>query len=189
MSLEQAIAELTAAVKENTAVHRDFAEIAKQASGKKAPAKAAAKAEEPAEQEAPAEEKAEEKKPAAKPAAKKPAAEKPAAKKEAAEPEISGDVSWDDLKGVCKAFMRGDDEETRELAKKRMRAAFDHLGIDGLPEIEDKDEERARLAAYVAYWNAGQKVVFERVDEAVAELADAGDGDTDEGEDDDGLGL
>lgn len=176
MSIEAAIAELTAAVKENTAAHTKLAEVAAAAAG----GKAAAPAKEETKDEAPAEEK---KAPAKKAPAKKPAAKKPATK-QAEPPELEGSVSAADLKKAAAAFLDGDDEEARDANKQKFIAALNHLGAAKLGEV-DSDEDRARLAGYIAYWNEGLEVDFEAVDEIVSA---AGGEDEDEGEDDDILG-
>ncbi|AIT13314.1 hypothetical protein DSS3P1_79 [Ruegeria phage DSS3-P1] len=180
MSIEAALAELTAAVKENTAAHAKLAEVAAAAAG----GKAAAPAKAPAKDEAPAEEKKPAAKAAAKPAAKA-AAKKPAAKK-VEPPELAGSVTHTEIAKIGAAFLKGDDEEARDAAKSNFIAGLQHIGAAKLGEI-DSDEDRARLAGYIAYWTAGLEVDFEAIDEIVLAAGGDDEGSDDEGSDDDDI--
>lgn len=182
MSLETAIAELTAAVRENTAAHTKLAEVAiatrkgsapdvaeEPKAEKKAAPKAAPKSAPKADPEEPKTEKE---------------APKKAAPKKAAPPKIAAEVSDDEIKVMARNYMSGDDEDEREAKKANVSAAFNHLGVKKLSEIEE-DADRARLAGYIAYWAAGLKVDFEEIDGLVEAAGDddAGDGDGDDGDD------
>lgn len=170
MSIEAALAELTAAVKANTEAHEKLAQVAKAAQGSKpaaakkpAPEKAA-----PAEdttEEAPAEEP--KKAPAKKAPAKKAAAKKPDA------PTLSATVEMDDFKNAARAFMSPDDEEQRDKNKANFAAALNHLGAASLSKVDGED--LPKLAGYVAYWATGLEVDFDEIDEKIAELSDGGD--------------
>lgn len=187
MSIEQALAELTEAVKENTTVQSKIVELAESAAKargnteepKKPAARSTAKAkaapkEEPKEEpkdEAPAEEK---------PAAKKPAtrARKPAAKKTKTH-EVRVGISVDDVRDLARkhASNDGGDKEERERLKGLMSSAFDHLGVSKLSDMDD--EERVKFAHYLDHWieDSQQTLDFEALDEAVlAAVEAAGDG-------------
>ena len=171
MSLEAQMAELTAALKDNTAAHTALANVAKAATAKvtaAAPAKDA-EAEKPAPKtaEKPAPKTAE--KPAEKAAPK--VAPKAAPKKKA-EPILVPTMNVDDLRTKARAYLEGDDAAVRDAKKANLSAAFDHLGVAKLGEIES-DEDRARLAAYLDYWAADLEVDFEALDEKVVALQEA----------------
>jgi hypothetical protein len=82
-------------------------------------------------------------------------------------------VSAADLKKAAAAYLNGDDEEARDAAKKNFIGALAHIGAKKLGEV-DSDEDRARLAGYVAYWTAGLDVDFEAIDEIVAAAGEGG---------------
>lgn len=184
MSIEQALAELTAAVKENTTVQSKIVELAESAAKargnteepKKPATRTAAKAkaapkEEPKEEPAAEEEK---------PAPKKPAtrARKPAAKK-AKEHEVRVGISVDDVRDLARkhASNDGGDKEERERLKGLMSSAFDHLGVSKLSDMDD--EERVKFAHYLDHWidDSQQTLDFEALDEKVlAAVEAAGDG-------------
>lgn len=192
MSLEAQLAELTAAVKENTEAQMKLAAAATAAvSPRKAdatpgtakPAEKEETPETPEEDDAEAKKKAaaeKRKETAAKKKAEKEAAEKKAAAEKAAEkseteaPELSATVEMDDFKKQARAFMSPDDEEERDANKEKFAAALKHLGAGSLSKVDDDD--LPRLAGYVTYWQAGLDVDFEAVDEIVAGLSDEGDG-------------
>jgi len=172
MSIEAALAELTSAVKENTAIHREFAEIARKAATGKSTGEAASdKAAEEAAAKAEAEKKAEaaEKRKAA--AAKKKAEQEAAkaAEAEADENEASGDfevvkeISPVDLRALAKEFMSADDEDERDANKANFAAALKHLGAAKLSEVSD-DEDRAKLATYIKAWIADPKAKLSAID-------------------------
>jgi len=181
MSLEEELRANTEALKENTAAHLKLAEVAMaaagQGGGKAAPAEKPVP--EKDEDEAPKETAAEKKKRLAAEkaaAAKAEAAKKPAAK---SAPELETEVDAADLKKAAAAFLGSDDEKVRNANKKNFMAALDHLGASKLTDV-DTDEDRARLAGYIAYWEAGLKVDFEAIDEIIAGGGSDGE---DEGED------
>ncbi len=191
MSLEAAIAELTAAVKENTEAHAKLAEVAKATQqAKAAPKKAAPEAEKP-EAEKPEAEKPEAEKPEAeKPAPKKAAAKPKAAPKKAAAkpkaPTLSATVDRDEFKNAARAFMSAEDEETRDKNKANFAAALNHLGASKLTDVDDED--LPRLAGYIAYWSAGLEVDFEEIDALLADMSsDEDDRASDEEADDEML--
>ena len=195
MSLEAAIAELTAAVRENTAAHNKLAEVAKAATGKtttEAPKPAPeTKAEEPSEdkeaqKKAAAEKKAASEKRKAEKEAKEKAEAEAAAKADAAAdeaddeatdlPEIVASVDSAGALAAASAFLNPKDASKRDENKANMQAAFAHLGVTRLGGLES-DEDRARFVAYLAYWTAGLSVDFEEVDERLASLDGATDAD------------
>lgn len=187
MSIEAALAELTAAVKENTAVHREFAEIArKAATGKSSGEAAADTAADEAAAKAEAEKKAEaaEKKKAA--AAKKKAEEEAAKKAAEAEAEAEEDeaedeteaeaeiADWEvvteisevDLRALAKEFMSADDEDERDANKANFVAALKHIGAKQLSQVSD-DEDRAKLATYIKAWQADPKAKLRDIDSKI----------------------
>ena len=163
MSLEAAIAELTAAVRENTEAHTKLAAVAVAAAK-------SGKAEKPAAEVTGSEEPKAEKPKAEKPKAEKPKAEKPAAKPKA-KPPVQVDVDQAATPGIAVAFLSTDDEADRDARKAKMRSALDHLGAKKASEI-DNDEDCVKFATYVAYWTAGHEVDFEEIDALVAEALD-----------------
>ncbi len=172
MSLEAAIAELTAAVRENTEAHAKLAAVAVAASkaGKDKPAAEVTGSEEPKAEKPKAE----------KPKAERPKAEKPKAEKPKAKPEVQTDVDEAAIPGIAVGFLGTDDESVREDRKAKMRSALDHLGFKKASEI-DNDEDRVKFATYVAYWSAGHEVDFEEIDALVAEaVGDSGSEDDDD---------
>jgi hypothetical protein len=196
MSIEAALAELTAAVKENTAAHTKLAEVAQAAqkggtTAKASPAKASttkastAKASEDTEAEeneaeAPEEKPAPKKAPAKKAPAKKAPAKKAPAKPKA--PTLSAEVDRDEFKNTARAFMSPDDEDTRDANKEKFASALAHLGAKKLTEVDDED--LAKLAGYIAYWNAGLDVDFEEIDGLIAEAAEASSEESEDDSDD-----
>ncbi|MEP2533502.1 hypothetical protein [Shimia sp.] len=173
MSLEQALAELTEAVKENTAQHAAFAEVAKKvATGKSSGEKAADTAESDAEK-AKADAAAKKKADAAakrKAAAAKKKAEAEAKAQEESEADVVTEISVVDLRALAKEFMSSDEAEERDAAKARFGSALEHLGAEKLSEV-DTDEDRAKLATYIKAWQAGEEdddsAFFEALDEKV----------------------
>ena len=177
MSLEQQIADLTAAVKENTAAHAKLAEVAAAAAStkpveEKAPAKKTTAAKKTEESEDAAEEKT---------TTKKAPAKKTTAKK-TEKPELAKSVTAAKLKTAAGGYLKGDDEEARDAAKTNFKAALDHLGATSLSGV-DNNTDRAKLAGYIAYWQADLEVDFEEIDALIE-----GDGEGDGDEDDDLLG-
>lgn len=192
MSLESAIQELTAAVKENTAAHLQLADVAKAASTGAKPSETKKEAQTPAKDETD-EDEAEAQKKAAAAERRKKAAEKKKAEAEAAAaaeaeaeaeaegdddllggdddlPEVQAEASVAEIKKAAGAFLDEDDENFRDDNKAKVISAFKHLGVSKLGGLTDA-EDRAKLLAYIAYWNAGLEVNFEDVDERVIEAA------------------
>ncbi len=172
MSLEAAIAELTAAVRENTEVHAKFAEIARTASKSAQPKKAV-------DDEASEEAKAEKSEPQKKAASKKAAAKKNGTARKRKPVAVRGAVDESAIRQIARAYLDGEDEDEREAKKKNVSAAFEHLGVKKLSDLED-DTERAKLAAYIAHWEAGANLGFDAIDDLVAEAAGDDDEDMDE---------
>ena len=168
MSLEEALRENTEALKANTAAHEKLGAIATAAQGGEA------------ETEATEEKKA----PAKKAPAKKAPAKKPAAKK-AEPPELKSSVTAAAIKKAAGAYLGVAEGAERDAHKANVVAAFAHLGVEKLGEI-DNNEDRAKLAGYIAYWDAGLEVDFEAIDEIVAGDGD-GDGEEEGGDDGDDL--
>lgn len=174
MSLEQQLAELTEAVKENTAVHREFAEIARKASTGKSSGTAAKKAAETDSDEDEKAAAAEAKKKADAAAKRKAAAAKKKAEAEKAkeaesddiEAEIVTEISDVDLRALAKDFMSTDDEDERDANKEKFASALKHLGAGKLSEVSD-DEDRSKLATYIKYWQAGETFKFRDLDEKI----------------------
>ena len=189
MSIEEALAANTAALIENTAAHAKLAEVAMAASGGKAaaPSKASEKAESTEEEEAPKETAAEKKKRLAAEKKKKDAAaaaEKKAQAAKAEKPELVAEMPAAALHKIAAAFMSDDlDEELRDANKANFVGGLAHLGAKKFSELAD-DSERARLAAYIGYWQAGLDVDFNEIDGLIEALGD-GEG---EGDDDDPMG-
>lgn len=181
-SLEQALAENTAALIENTAAHLQLAKVAG-ASMKSGTTATASTAVEPTDEKpatgtaAAAAKKAAAEALAAKKAAtaEAAAAKKAAGSKKPKVPELEAEVSEADLRTACRAYLNTDDEEEREAHKANVTSAFAHLGVKVLTEIEA--EGRAQLAGYVAYWAAGLEVVFEDIDALLADAPDEADDD------------
>jgi hypothetical protein len=169
MSLEDLLKLNTEALDRNTAAHDNLAKVAVAASGSKAAAP---------KDETPAEPTAAEKKKAA--AAKGAATKKAAAEKKAKEaPDLVATATVDEARTAAKAYLGSGDEEFRETAKANAGAAFKHIGVKNLGEMED-GEDAGKFLNYVNNWAAGHEVNFEEIDEAMSEL---------EGDDgDDGLG-
>ena len=172
MSLEAAIAELTAAVRENTEVHARFAEIARTAAKSAQPGKTVG-------DEAPEEAKAAKTGPQKKAAPKKAAAKKSGTARKRKPVSISGAVDESAIRQIARAYLDGEDEDEREAKKKNVSAAFEHLGVKKLSDLED-DTERAKLAAYIAHWEAGADLSFDAIDDLVAEAAGDDDENMDE---------
>lgn len=189
MSLEAAIQELTAAIKDNTAAHTNLADVAKAAAGSSKPAET--KKAEPDTTDDDGEDDAEAKKKAAAAERRKKAAEKKAAEAKAEEeaakkkeaeaeeeddllggddelPEVQSEATVAEVKASAGKFLDSDDENFRDDNKSKVIAAFKHLGVSKLGGLTDA-EDRAKLVGYIAYWNAGLEVNFEEVDERVAE--------------------
>ena len=180
MSLEEALAANTAALIANTEAHANLAAVATAATGGKAttkPTKEESK-EEPEEQdEAPKETAAEKKKRLA--AEKKAAAaKKAAADKKKEKPELEAEVTGAELHKIASAYLKGDDEETRDTNKENFVGGLAHIGAGKLGEIES-DTDRARLAAYIQYWTAGLDVDFDEIDALVEAAGGDGEGDDD----------
>ncbi len=178
MSIEEALAANTAALIENTAAHSKLAEVAMAAAGGKAASGKPAKEETSSEEEETKETAAEKKKrlAAEKAAATKKAAadKKAAATKEA--PELVAEMPAAALHKIAAAFMSDDlDEADRDANKANFVGGLAHLGAKKFSELAD-DAERARLAAYIGYWQAGLDVDFEEID-ALVEALGAGDDD------------
>ena len=159
MSIEEALAANTAALIENTAAHAKLAEVATAAASGK-PATSGAK-DKPADDETPKETAAEKK--------KRLAAEKKAkeAETETEAPKLAASVTAAALKKAAGAFLQSDDEEERDANKANFIGALSHLGAKKLGDV-DSGEDRARLAGYIAYWNAGLDVDFEAIDGLLA---------------------
>lgn len=172
MSIEKALADLTAAVQANTEAHQKLEKAAIASMKQKA---AAAKA--PADDD-------EDDEPAPKPAARKTAA-KPAAEKKApakkpasrakkpAEPKLSATVERDEVSNAARNWMDTDDEAVRDERKAQFKAALNHLGAKKMGDVDDDD--LPRLMAYIAYWSADLEVDFEALDEKIAEMAEDDD--------------
>ena len=166
MSIETLIAELTTAIKDNTAAHAKLAEVATAAARGKATttAKEEPKEEPKEEAETPAAKKkrlAAEKKKAEAEAEKKDEAE--AEKGEAEKPELAESVTHDELHKLAGKFLASDDADVRDNAKSNFVGALAHLGAKKLTELED-DAQRARVAGYITYWMAGLEVDFDEID-------------------------
>lgn len=163
MSLEEALRANTVALEANTAAHLKLAEVAVAA----ATGKSSAGSTKPAPTETTESEESEE---TAAQKKKRLAAEKAAAAKKAAAaepPELETSVTGDEIKKIAGAFLASDDEKVRDANKANFISALSHLGAKKLGDVET-DEDRARLAGYIAYWTAGLKVDFEAIDEIVA---------------------
>lgn len=171
MALEDAIRELTAAVKENTEAHAALSRVASAAAGGKKAEKPEPKEDEKSEDESAEDEAAKKKAAAAEKrratAAKKKAEE--AAKKKAAAPEAT--VSPEEFSKIVKGFLSGDDveEDQREENKSRIRGAMDHLGLTALKDVND-DVTRAKIAAYIGVWSIGEDADFDEIDAKIDEL-------------------
>lgn len=166
MSIEAALEALTKALEANTAaiMGGDTKAPPKPRGGRK-PAQTAEDKKAAAEKS----EEAEKPKTTRKPRAKKPEIPAPIT-------EIDGP----DLRKHAAAYMGSDDEDEREAAKANLSAALKHLGVKKLPELDDDD--RPKVATYLAYWAQGLEVDFEELDELVAAASDSGG---DDGDDDD----
>lgn len=174
MSLEEALRANTEALKENTAAHKALADVAvAAASSKSAPAEKATEEKAPEEKAPPKETAAQKKKRLA--AEKKAKAEAEAAAKKAEEPELETDVEFADLQKVCAALLDEDREDYRDEHKANFIGALKHLGAKKLTDVDEDDY--ARLAGYVAYWEAGLDVDFEAIDEKLVEAAGGEDDD------------
>lgn len=187
MSIEAALAELTAAVKANTEAHEKLAQVAMTAQQNKAANNSTAEKsdakDEPEAKEA--EKPAEEKKSTKRTSTKRTSTKKSTAKK-AEEPKLSASVDREELTNQARAFMSSDDEEKRDEAKEKFKSALDHLGAKKMSDVEEDDIPR--LAGYISYWQAGLDVDFEAIDEKIAELADADEGGENGDSDEDMLG-
>lgn len=178
MSIEEALAANTAALIENTAAHARLADVAVAASGGKPAADKPAdkpKAETPKDDgEKPETAAAKKKRLAAEKKAKEAAA---AAEAEAAEeeapgeaPELVAEVTAADLHTQASAFMSKElDAEVLDANKANFVGGLAHLGAKKFSELSD-DSERARLSAYIGYWEAGLDVDFTAIDEAIEAL-------------------
>jgi hypothetical protein len=176
MGIEELLAANTAALEANTAAHAKLAEVAMAAAG--SATGGTTSAETPAatkEKEAPAKETAAAKKKRLA-AEKKAEAEAEAKAKAAVKPEISSSVSAADLKKAAAGFLKGDDEEARDLAKQNFIGALEHLGCGKSLSSVEEPADRAKLAGYIAYWQAGLDVDFDEID---AIIDSAGDGEED----------
>ncbi len=187
MSIEKALADLTEAVKANTEVQAKIVELAeaaknrgaetapKQAAPKKTTRAAAAKKAEPKAEEEPKADDSDE------PEAK-PAPTKTTRSKKPKTPEVRVGISVDDLRDLARkhASNDGGDKEERERLKGLMAAAFDHLGVSKLSDMDD--EERGKFAHYLDYWieDNKQTLDFEALDEAVMAAIEANKGRDDE---------
>lgn len=159
MSFETLIADLTTAIKENTAAHAKLADVALAAANWRTTAPEetkSAKTAEPSDDE-PKETAAEKKK---RLAAEKRKAD---ATKKAEKPELAETVTHDELHALAGKFLAGDDEEVRDQRKGNFFGALAHLGAKKLTELED-DTARARVAAYLTYWMADLEVDFDEID-------------------------
>jgi len=181
MSLEQAIKELTEAVRENTAAHQELVAVAKKTAAGKAPAKSAPATDEgEGEAEAPAK-----KAPAKKAPAKKAPAKKAPAKKK--DPEVVTEIEAKALRAKAKDWMSVDDADERDARKERFAAALNHLGAAKLSDLDDEDQ--AKMASYINVWEAGEEIEdFEAIDALVEEKVGGDDGDSDDGDSDEMLG-
>ncbi|MFU1607369.1 hypothetical protein ACM25O_13370 [Sulfitobacter pontiacus] len=182
MSIEEALAANTAALIENTKAHAKLAEVAMAAAGGKASASTAEKAKvtETEEEEAPKETAAEKKKrlAAEKAAATKKAAAEKAKASKAKKPELVSEMTAAELHKIAAAFMSDElDEAERDANKANFVGGLAHLGAKKFSELSD-DTERARLAAYIGYWQAGLDVDFEEID-GLIEALDGGEEDDD----------
>jgi len=167
MSLEEALAANTLALEANTAAHTKLAEVAMAAQGGKAADKPAADKAPTAAEKAAATKKAN-------------AAKKAAAAKKAETPEVAGAVDEAAIRAVARDYLSGDDEAERDAKKANVSAAFKHLGAKKLTDLAD-DEDRAKLAAYIAYWKAGHETIdFEDIDALVAEAGEGAGTDDDD---------
>ncbi len=168
MSIEEQLAELTAAVKENTEAHKALADVAKAAQGTKAPAPAPGAAEEEEKAAPKTRSRAAKEKPGAEEKAAPKTRSRAAAKKKT-EPELPGSVDRAEFMKTARAFLSPDDEEVMEANKEKFAAALDHLGASKMSAVDDED--LPKLAGYIAYWNAGLEVDFEKIDGLVAEAS------------------
>lgn len=158
MSIEEEIRELTSAVKENTAAHKQLGKIARATS-----AKAGGDTTAPAEKST-----------SGKSASKKATGTKAAAKKDdvKADAEVKTEVSDAELRTLARDFMSKDnDGETRDKNKANFAAALKHLGGENLSGVTEDD--RPRLFVYITRWNEGEKVDFEEVDALFGGAAEA----------------
>lgn len=169
MTFEELIAANTAALIDNTAAHKKLAEVAMAAAGGKANTTKTAEKPKPEEKEPEEKETAIAKK-------KRLAAEKKAAA-EAEAPELVAEMSGADFHKRATAFLSEDlSQKERDTNKANFVAGLSHVGAAKFSEVKT-DEDRARVAAYVAYWTAGLDVDFEAIDEMIAELGGEGEAD------------
>lgn len=176
MGIEEALAANTAALEANTAAHNRLADVAEAAAGGKPAADKPAdkpKADTPKDDGEKPETAAAKKK---RLVAEKKAAEAKAAaeaEEEAGEaPELVAEVTAADLHTQASAFMSKDlDAEVLDANKANFVGGLAHLGAKKFSELAD-DSERARLSAYIGYWEAGLDVDFTAIDEAIAALGD-----------------
>lgn len=177
MGIEEALAANTAALEANTAAHNRLADVAEAAAGGKPAADKPAdkpKAETPKDDGEKPETAAAKKKRLA--AEKKAAEAAAAAEAEEAEevdpPELVAEVTAADLHTQASAFMSKElDAEVLDANKANFVGGLSHLGAKKFSEL-GSDGDRARLSAYIAYWQAGLDVDFTAIDEAIEALGD-----------------